>query len=208
MRMTKRYDSAALFFHKALELARKTGYNRRIRWSYYHLGLIYGAAGNADSALYYYKTLNRQYPSDISSSPSDYDVYRQMAYLFDDTYEKPDSAEKYFQQMLLLSREAGDAQREIESHINLMNFYYKTNQIKKLLETINAALVLAEKNNHEKALINIYNMIGDMFLVNKKNYELALVYYKKVLEICRPKYKQWEATILNDIGDVYLQDGE
>ncbi len=203
----EKYDSAAFFFHKALYLARKTGYDRRIRWSYYHLGLIYGAAGNPDSAVYYFKTLNRQYPSDISSSPSDYDVYRQLAYLFDDTYEMPDSAEKYFQQMLFLSRESSDAQREIESQINLMNLYYKTNQIKNLLETINTTLVLAEKNSHEKALINIYNMIGDMFLVNKKNYELALVYYNKVLEICRPKYKQWEATILNDIGDLYMRMG-
>lgn len=202
----KEYDSAIVFFKKALDLSQKTGYVERTRWCYYHFGNILWAKGNADSALYYYRILNRDHV-DIAGSPSEFMVIRQMAYLFDDHYQISDSAEKYFNKMLLISRRVGDAQSELESHINLMNFYYKTNQIKKLLEAINSALVIAEKNNHEKALINIYNMVGDMFLVNKRNYELALIYYNKVLEICRPRYKQWEATILNDIGDMYLNMG-
>lgn len=202
----KKYDSAFIYFRKALVLSQKTGYTSRMRWCYYHIALIHAAKGDSDSALYYYQTLHR-YHSDTASSPTNFDVFRQIAFLFNDKYNQPDSAEKYLNKMLLLSRELGDSQKEIVAHVTLMNFYYKTNQVKKLLETINIALVLAEKNNHEKAILNIYYMIGDMFLVNKKNHDIALLYYKKVLEICRPKYKQWEATILNDIGDLYLKTG-
>lgn len=203
---SKKIDSAMIVFHKALDLSIRSGYTSRIRWCYYHLGLNHSAAGNYDSALYYYKILTQLHAPAISA-PSDFEAFRQLGYLFNDHYNNPDSAERYFNQMLMVSTMADDPQKMMESQIVLMNFYYKTNQTKKLLEAINRALVLAENNNHEKALINIYNMIGNMFLVNKKNYELALVYYKKVLDICRPGYKNWEATILNDIGDVYLKMG-
>lgn len=202
----KEYDSAYLYFLSALDISSSINYESRTRWSLYHLGLIQKIRGNADSSLYYLReTQKHGFPD--NESPSQADILKQIAFVFYDLYMSRDSAESYLNQALISSRESGDNAKKAEAYISLMTFYYKTNQVRKLLETINLALVHAEENNFEKVIINIYDMIGDMFLVQKRNYETAMDYYKKVLEICRPEYKQWEATILNDIGDLYLQMG-
>ncbi|HEX2922259.1 MAG TPA: ATP-binding protein [Bacteroidales bacterium] len=200
----KQFDSAYIYFRRALNLSLKIKYRSRSQWSMYHLGLNLRNMGYADSSLYYFKELQKQGSFNIES-PSAPDVLKQIAFLFFEDYHLQDSAELYLNKILELSM--GDPEKESEAYLTLMSFYYKTNQIRRLFETIDAALVHAEEENYDKVIINIYDLIGDMFLVQKKNYETALLYYKKVLEICRSKYTDWEATILNDIGDLYLQMG-
>ncbi len=201
----KKYDSAYVFFLKALDISRKIGYHSRARWSYYHLGLIQAAQGNIDSALFY---MNTVYKFDIEESD--------MASACDALYEKAmiflkageaDSAIHNLNSMLALSREIGDKGKEMNARLTIMSFYNKTNNLKNLLESINEALNLAEETDNQKALIKIYYLIGDVFIQQKKNYDIAMLYYKKVYEICKSKNKEWEATILNDIGALYLQQG-
>jgi signal transduction histidine kinase/DNA-binding response OmpR family regulator len=201
----KKYDSAKFYFNKALKTSEQAAYNSRIGWSYYHLGTIYARQGNMDSARYLMNKLLSFY-SNKSMLSEACNVYRQIGTLYAEQSE-PDSAITNYYKMLALSHRIGDKQQEMAAYIAIMYFYNKTNNVKKLIETINEGLILAQEINHQKALINIYYLIGEVFLNQKKNYEIALIYYKKVLDICASKNREWEATILNDIGDLYLQQG-
>jgi signal transduction histidine kinase/DNA-binding response OmpR family regulator len=201
----KKYDSAYVLFIKALVISKKIGYNPRTGWSYYHLGIINDALGHTDSALIYLKILYR-FDVEKSYMPSACEVLNEIAYIYE-RIEQPDSALHYHFMMLELSQQIQDKGKEMDAYVGIINFYNKTNNTKKMLGYINEALKLAENTNNEKALTYIYYLIGDLFLKQKKNYEIAMIYYKKVLEICKEKNKYSEASVLNDIGNLYLEEG-
>jgi len=202
----KIYDSAYFYFQKALVVSKKIGYHSRISWSYYHLGLINGALANTDSAVIYFKIVYKL-NLDNNDVASAYDVLKEIAYIFQKNGNS-DSTLYYYRKSLDLSIQIKDEDKELKAYFSLIDFYNDQNDIKNVLEYTNKALKLSEKTQNIKALISIYMQIGDLFFNKKKNYDIALIYYKKVLEISDTTNKYMKASALNMIGNVYLEQGD
>ena len=200
-----KYDSAYILYRETLNISKQINYHARTGWSYYHLAIIHEAQGHADSALFYMRILYNFYES-IN--------YRNYACKtlndIGDIIEKndlSDSALYYYNKAILLSHEIQDTDQETRANLSIASFYKSRNDMKNELRYLNSALLLAEETNNNKAIINIYYRIGDIFLSQKKNYDIALNYYQKVLDKCQTQNNWIEANILNEIGKLYIEKG-
>jgi signal transduction histidine kinase/CheY-like chemotaxis protein/AraC-like DNA-binding protein len=200
-----KYDSAYVLFQKALALSKKINYNQRTGWSYYHIAYLNEKMGNIDSALYYYKTL-ADFDIKAGFSVDACNVLNITGSLYDQI-NQPDSALFCFNKALKLSRQIKSIDQEINTHFNLVWFYNKINNIKKELEHLDQIIELAENSNNEKAILNVYYYIGNLFLEQKNNLDVALDYYLRILDKSHSKFEYLEVGILNDIGKLYIAKG-
>jgi signal transduction histidine kinase/DNA-binding response OmpR family regulator len=199
----KKYDSAYLVFQRTLAVSKSIGYHSRTGWSYYHLGIIQSALGRPDSALFYYKILV-QFDIENGFSESACDVLNEIAFFFESN-KKNDSARTYIAKAIDLSRQIKSINKEIEAHYYFAEFYIGQNKTKNALEHLNTALLLAEKTKNEKAIVSIYYLVGDLFFTHKRNFDIAIQYYLKVLDICPSTNKHLLAAVNNELAKVYLE---
>jgi signal transduction histidine kinase/DNA-binding response OmpR family regulator len=206
LEMEKRYDSAYYFFRKALGTSKKIGYKSRMGWSYYHLGIINEAQGNTDSALYCLKFL---YSFDIENEFFQHacQALDQIASIYQN-HGKRDSAMAYRNQIIEPSGKIRDTTSRIFAWLDVVLYYSKHQDTKKVLLYLNEAMKLAEKGKNKNAMTKIYFLIGDLFFKQKKNYEIAINYYQKVLEFCDKADKYMRASALNMIGKAFLEEGK
>jgi len=199
-----KYDSAYVFFLKALSISKQIGHHPRTGWSYYHLGKINESKGNLDSTFFYLKTLYL-FDVDKKYNESACDVLIEIGSIYQ-KYNQNDSALLYYNKLLQFSTSKNLKVKELKAHFALIDFYDHTNNTAKKLATINEVLVKAENAKDDKALISIYSTIGDLFM-QKKNYDIASVYFYKILDRCRLKDKYTTSVVLNKLGDLYLKEG-
>jgi signal transduction histidine kinase/DNA-binding response OmpR family regulator len=200
-----KYDSAYLLFSRALTISKKINYHSRTGWSYYHLGLINEKQGKIDSAFYYYKTL-ADFDVKVGFSADACDILNVIGSLYEHI-KQPDSAFLYYNKALILSQQIKNIDKEIGANFNIAWFYNSVKNTKKELEHLDKIIELAESSNNEKAILNVYYLIGDLFVEQKKNLDMAMIYYMKILNKSHLKFDYLEAGILNDIGKLYIAKG-
>jgi signal transduction histidine kinase/DNA-binding response OmpR family regulator len=177
----KKYDSAYIFYTKALNLSKIADHHFRTSWSLYKLGKLEILMGHPDSAIYYLKTfINFSIDKSINSALVTR-AYYEIAYVFDHM-QQPDSVQKY--------------------KLKYDSLYLNEND----KERINFAMKLAESNADLGALSISYYQIGEVFYGQKK-YRLALTYFTKALEIKDSKDLEFESCLNNFIGSIYLELG-
>ena len=197
------YDSALYVYSKMLSLSLKLNNHRLIYWSYYHLGLNHSGKGNIDSALYYFR---KQYDYDIlyNASTGTYPILHEIAKVFQYS-GNIDSAMVYFDNMILFCRQQNNPSLELDAYMAGIYYYGKINNTEKKIKFLNKAIAIAEEIHDEKAQIKIYIQVADMFSRQNENYKVALEYYQKALDLTKPDEKVLKASILNEMGALYLK---
>jgi signal transduction histidine kinase/DNA-binding response OmpR family regulator len=198
----QKYDSAYSYFLKALAISKKISYHSRISWSYYHLGLINEAFDRTDSTLYYYKTLV-DFNLKVGFNDGACDVLLETAMLYEKLM-RPDSAFIYYNKALYYCQQFGYIDKEINVHLYLASYQKKRNNTKGQLENLNRALVLAEKSNKIDAILIVYYLIGDLYYSQKKNLDIALLYYMKAIDRCPPDDQYFISFLYSGIANVYI----
>ena len=199
----KMYDSALVVYSKMLSLSQKLKNDRLVYWSYYHLGINQAGKGNTDSALFYFK---KQYNYDVFNSEKwgAYMTLNEISKIFQIS-ENIDSAMVFFDNMITISKQSKDPNLILDAYMTNIYFYGKLDKPGKLVELLDEALAIAESTLDVKAQVKIYLQIAYMFSQQKKNYEVAIKYYQKVLDLTSPDEKILKASLLNEIGVSYLK---
>jgi len=207
LRDEENFDSAYFYFERALESSMKIGYKSRIAWSYYHLGELNYLFGDFNTALN-----NMKYAVKYFNELDYYNDEGTSMYYISDMYDRmgiPDSAISYNNKRLALYKSHSDTVGEIVSNLAISIFYKNHNDSRKSLDYLKNALGNAENMNNAKTLSKVYFSIGDFFAEQKKNYSIANDYYTRVLDFARKyRIKTLEAQLLNQIGNIYLQEGK
>jgi signal transduction histidine kinase/DNA-binding response OmpR family regulator len=198
----QKYDSAYPYFVKALSVSKKIRYNSRITWSIYHMGFIQKELGRYDSALYYYKTLiDFEQINGFAKEAAEMMIVTAALY---EEIKMPDSALIYYNNAINYCRQIKNAEYEIYAYMYIASIFKQQNNTKRQLENLNNALILAEKSNNNKAIPNIYFKIGYLYYNQKRNYEMALLYYMKALDKCLPDDQYLMSILYCNIADVYI----
>jgi signal transduction histidine kinase/DNA-binding response OmpR family regulator len=200
----QKYDSAYPYFLKALAISKKIGYQSRITWSYYHLGLIQKAFGRTDSTLYYFKTLI-DYEQKIGFTIEACSMMIETAFLYEEI-KMPDSALLYYNKVLAYSRQIKNIEKEIKTYLILAYYYRSQNNTTRQLENLNIALILANKSNNDETIPAIYSQIGDLYFSQKRNYEMALLYYMKAIDKNPTTEYYLSAILFGKIANVYISE--
>jgi signal transduction histidine kinase/DNA-binding response OmpR family regulator len=203
----KMYDSAFHAYSKMLSLSLKLNNHSQIYWGYYHLGINQAGMGNTDSALYYFR---KQYDYDILciGSSGTYPMLHEIAKVFNYSSGNIDSAMVYFDNIILYSQQQNDPGLELDAYMAGIYFYSKINNTEKKVKFLNKAIAIAEDIHDEKAKVKIYIQVADMFFRQNDNYKVALEYYQKALDLSPPQDTLIKASILNEIGALYLEYGK
>ncbi len=186
------YNLGSLFFYqdvfeKALEYytkANKLGYQIKSSKVIYNstaaLGSVYGQLKQINRALELnYKSLH------IADS-LEYVVGQAYSlgnvgsnYLDLGEYTK---AKMYIERSLVLKVELDDKWGQIGAHVALSELYREINNFKLAEENILTALSLAQSINAKKRISDVYKLIADLYLSNKKN-DLAIEYLNKHIAV-------------------------
>jgi signal transduction histidine kinase/DNA-binding response OmpR family regulator len=172
-------DSAINCYETALAISSKIGYKVRIAWSYYHLSHLYDAFGKHYEAINLMKLSTKTFES-IHYLNNAYDGMEKIVLMYMRSCQY-DSADAYIQKRLILNRKLNNKTNEIFTYNNYAWYYKKVGDSKKSINYMNCALHLAE-NNKGLLLSDVYVIIGEFFLGQKKNKQLAFNYCKKGFE--------------------------
>ncbi|MFO7446432.1 MAG: tetratricopeptide repeat protein [Ignavibacteriaceae bacterium] len=191
------YKGSAELYKKALEIGEKHNLPNRVAWGSYNLAslameekkfqdiLLY--AVKSREAFWVLKNSEMIISNDwllINANHSNYidTAITDIKYIISQT-EDPDRLLKYYFNIIYLF---GKKENKTQSMIYAMK-----------------ALEIAEEMNNQKAILSVYYQIGDYLRDYQHNYEIALLYYNKILEITTVNKDQAGiAWALNEIGNV------
>jgi tetratricopeptide (TPR) repeat protein len=200
------FDSAAVYYQKAAELAMKGGYKELYSSVVYNLGIVYSNMGlfpeaieNGMKALETDRGIGK--PENIAASLNGIAVIYQR-------WGKYDKALEYQLQSIKISEETANKPEMAYGYYNLGIIFNKLDKPDQSLEYFNMALnqcqQLIESNSsniqHQQLLSEIYFSIGGIYL-NKGDLNLAQAEYNKAIEI---------KTLINDLSglsNLYQQQG-
>lgn len=93
--------------------------------------------------------------------------------------------------------------RKCEIYNNLARLYWVNDNENKALLEVEKSIVLAEKNNYQKSIVDSYNIKGVLHF--SKNKDSSIFYYNKALPLAQKiKNKYFEGVISYNLGDTYL----
>jgi tetratricopeptide (TPR) repeat protein len=103
-----------------------------------------------------------------------------------------------------------DRRRINDYYFSLINLYDRQGNKKQSMHYAMIALETAEQDKDTSVIISTCYRIGNYLRDYQHNYEVALLYYEKILELCKQLKNagQETAAVLNDMGDVYKLMGE
>lgn len=172
--------TAVGYAQKALLLATEIDDRRGIAASYNNLGVAYRNQGALDKALKYYITSLQLYDS-LGNKEGVATTKNNIANIYS---IKRDYAQamRYLEESYSLFQEMDDPFRLIGSMNNLGNLYQDIDLHDKALEYYMQAYNLSEKNGARFS--DPLNNVGNIHF-NQGNYQLAIAFYEKALEIER-----------------------
>ena len=192
-------DEAIRLFKHSLAFNDSLGYDANGAYSCYRLAFIYVNQHDINSAKKY---LQRGF--DIVNVNSN--VYNQLLYQQKNIYQiegKYDSALLTQEKIVARIKERGDDNGLFFAYMNMAEMYTSLYDYKHSVEYLNKALLQADSAVNLKGTSMLYNLIGDFFLNHQHNYDVALQYYQRSLELVKGKVNWQEARLKSYMGNVY-----
>ncbi len=194
-------EKAKEYYKKSLTLGEKYNYPWRIAWGNYNLAEIYKNEKNYDEVFKHaeksraaFNELNNirmVINSDwllINTQKNNNNVY------LDSAITDYDIAGNY----------ADDSEFLLDKYLNLSSIYTMKGDNSHSMNYALKALDIAETIENNRGIIKAYYRIGNYLRDTQHNYNVALLYYEKVLEIYRKeKNDQGVADILIEIGNIH-----
>ncbi|MBN2348129.1 MAG: tetratricopeptide repeat protein [Bacteroidales bacterium] len=208
-RVNSEFEKAKFLYEQSLKIGREHALPERIAWGCYNLSQLAINSGRFEEA----KVLAEESRKNFKSLNNYY-----MVINCNTVKLKADKISGFSEATIdtFISDINGsfthvqDSAYLINAYLSLANLYSQRENKSQSLHYIQLAMELAELSNNKKGIVKTYNEIGNYFRDELKNYEVALVYYNKILKIY--ENNAWElntADMYNQIGSVYqlmLQD--
>lgn len=189
------------YSREALTLAREINDRKGMAASYNNLGVAYRNQGALDKALEYYMTSMDIYDS-LQNTEGMATTKNNIATIY---AMKKDygQAMQYLQESNALFQEIGDPFRLVGSMNNLGNLYNDIHLYDKALKFYTDAYAMSEKNGAKFA--DPLTNTGNVYF-NQGNYQMAIGFYEKALEIERAHNNQLGVlNIVTNIGITYAK---
>ncbi|WP_299221952.1 histidine kinase dimerization/phosphoacceptor domain -containing protein [uncultured Aquimarina sp.] len=203
----RRFDSATYFFDNAKLILPKINDKESIASYYTNLGMFNAEKGDFDSAIKNY-IIALEIQEDLNDIYALASIYNSIGVLSWHTNEM-EKVIYYVEKSLQYSREIGNEGLICTNLYNLGSCYLELKNTKKSSELLNEALVYANKLELEYIKADIYNNLGTVSVLEKKDYATAIVYNKTALEIYKKTgdEKRYIAT-LRGLAKNYLNKGD
>ncbi|SEK38957.1 Two-component sensor histidine kinase, contains HisKA and HATPase domains [Aquimarina amphilecti] len=202
----RKFDSAGYFFDKAKLIIPKIKDKGSIASYYINLGMFNAEKGDFDPAIKDYINALEIFES-LNDTISLATIYNSIGVLFWNTSEM-EKVIDYLEKSLQYSKVIGNEGLICTNLYNLGSCYLELNNTKKSATYLNEALVYANKLNLDYIKADIYNNLGAITVLEKKDYAMAIVYNKTALEIYKQTgdEKRYIAT-LQSLSRNYLHKG-
>jgi serine phosphatase RsbU (regulator of sigma subunit) len=184
---------------KALKIREALKDEKLIAASYLNIGLFYRNQKIYDKALEYLRKaeiiyLKKQDTQNLAS------CYLNIANVYSDN-ENDILAKKYYEKGLNVALKTGNQQILTNVYYGLSTIYRNEKNYSKLFEYINKSIAISNQLGIHELEANSYLILGDVYEKDKKQYQLALEYYRKALPICKDlQQKEIELNILLSIA--------
>ncbi len=202
----RRFDSATYFFDKAKLILPEIKNKESIASYYTNLGMFNAEKGDFDPAIKnYIKALEiHESINDIFALAS---IYNSIAVLSWHTSEK-EKVIYYVKKSLHYSRIIGNEGLICTNLYNLGSCYLELKNTKAASKFLNEALVYANKLRLDYMKADIYNNLGAISVLDKKDYATAIIYNKTALGIYKQTgdEKRYISTLQN-LSKHYLHKG-
>lgn len=192
-------------FKESLRIGKENSYYGRIGYSAYHLAQIYISENNFDSATHY-STISRE----AFNKEGRYDMVLRNGWLL----IKSDRENKHVHINNLIAEikksiaSTTEPNQLLFRYLDLSRLYNLLENKNQSMQYVQLAMDIADETENIKGLSKAYYLIGDYFRDNQKNYDIALIYYRKILEIYKKiNYELGIADVYNEIGNVYKLSG-
>lgn len=174
------YDKAKVYFKKTLIHAEKLNNKTYQGSALGNLGLLYRGIGQVDSAIHYYRQSMDLYHSSgdtfhLAINLQNLGVAYQQKQQYDLARQTFIKANQYYQQI-------DDQEGNMLTVYNLANLLFEIGQQQEGLQYYQQAEILAEENNFQGALMQLYQHMG-MAFAQAGNYEDAYQYLQKHLTL-------------------------
>ena len=218
-KLSESYDAIALtylrmgdpgkareYYNKALEVAINYNLSFRAAWEYYNLSDLSLREGKTEEAIELgFKSRKAFKENNRIENLLNRDYFLLEIY----NYKNNSLIDSTIQDLKIAINKISDPDKLLNYYFNIIYLYDQQENKSKSISYAMKALEKAEEVNNRKAILAAYYQIGNYLRDYQKNYEVALLYYGKILEI----YKQTDdkiniAGVLNDIGTVEKQLGE
>ncbi len=183
-----RYDSAMLYFKKALDIRIRNQYIKESVSAYYFISHLFSLTGKKDSAFYYlYEGLRTSSNDSLFAGW----IYTHLGNLYCD-YNDTSNALKCFTRAHELAMRYNDTSGLIQVNTALGNFYYLNDEVEKGLKYFENNVALAFVSQDESTLADS-RMNAALCYTWLENYKKAQYYYQLALE---------HYTLLNKQADI------
>lgn len=200
------YDSALIFYRQALKLSRVMGFiNVEIK-ILSNLGALHNLIGNPDSTLFYQKQA-LQLSNEINEQKYIPKIHLTLGSLYHNKGFDHLSLEHYFEAIKHYEKEK-DTINLILAYNGIGNTYQSTGQFDDSKSYLLKALNLDLHKKNINLTNDIYNNLGVLFWLNKKEYDTARYYIKKAISSIDPetdKYDMYAYTI--NLGGIEMDAG-
>jgi signal transduction histidine kinase len=196
-----KFDSAVVWFEKALELQKKIGDPVKVSNTLNNIGISYKMRGNYDKAIEYYKKtlLNDEEHGNTIEIPI---TYNNIGMVYKD-WGKYDSAFYYFERSLLMKKDLLDQAGTSTTLNNIGLTYIDWKKYDEALIYLKEALEIERALNKPRELaLRMINLGKAYFKMNL--YDSALIYNESALKIgLEIKDQKLIGLVFNNIGKIY-----
>ncbi len=198
-----RYDSAEIFYNKALEQFKNAHYFKGISSILNNLGILNEERGDFKTAgEYLFRHL--RLADSIGDKQEQSTAYVNIGLLFQ-RQEQYDEALKYYSKGLELKKAIYDKRGQALLYNNMGIVYYYLEDYDNVLENFKRSLAIFRELNDLRGQALPYFNIGEIYFEAKEDFEKALYYYKKSLDIEQELGDiSGQATSLSKIGACYM----
>ncbi|GGW58695.1 tetratricopeptide repeat protein [Winogradskyella epiphytica] len=191
----KQYDLAINQFNKSLKIEKELNNELGLAINHHNIGYAEEAKGNLNEALKHFETSLR-HNNNIDSEIGRVICYNSLGgvYLKLKNFKK---AEPYIKVALEKALILDDQFYITSSYINLGQLHIELNQIPDAETNLKKALNIAESFNLKSSIAESSQLLSDIYK-NSQEFESALKYYKKAVDI--------ESTILTEQNLQYIND--
>ena len=214
--ISEAYDAAALgfwindntpkakeYYETALDIGRRNNLPERIAFGCYNLAQIAINEGQFTKAKELTEEGRKQFKK---LKKYDFILYSNQRKLKTDALSGFSEAtvDTFIADVSGFINEVQDSVLLLQAYLSLANLYSQIENKSLSLRYIQKAMELAETMNNIKGITRTYNIIGDYFRDEVKNYEVALIYYKKVISLLEDdELALVKADLYQQVGSVY-----
>jgi len=209
-----RQDTTLYYYHKALNLAKDSGWLRLMGQSYNYIGILHLYQSEYDRAVKYLKA-SLSSKRQVKDTGGIANIYNNLGVIYKNRGRYGDALDA-FQKVIKIRKDLSltfsdsihkknNLQKIAHAQNNRGNVYYQFGNYREAVASYRNSLDFYTKINDQKGIAACCNNIGNV-LEEQENYDRALEYYHRALRLNQEiKALRNIGVCFNNIGEIYLK---